>query len=156
MAKYIYGLDLSMSCSGVTIYDLDSKSFVIVDSIKTKDKDQHGTRLHMQRNFLEDYMKEYPPYEVAIEKGFSRFNKSTQVVFRVHGVANELYHEYEQYYYTPNMVKKTITENGRASKEEVASEIIKKYPELRFNNDDESDSCAVLLTHLKKRYKVGI
>lgn len=142
-----------MSCSGITIYDLNKKDIVIIDSVKTKAKDTHGIRLNDQREFFKSYIAKYPPKEVAIESGFSRFNKSTQVIFRVHGVVNELFHKEKQFYYTPGAVKKTITGNGRSNKEDVSRVMSEKYPHLRFTNDDESDSCAVLITHIKKKYK---
>ena len=57
-----------------------------------------------------------------------------------------MFSECPQHYYTPQAVKKAIYD-GTASKEEVR-EVIEKRLLLEFENEDESDSCAVVLTYL--------
>ncbi len=153
--KYLYAFDLSMSCTGIAIFDLDTYKPVHISSIKTNNKDTYGVRLHVIREYIKGLIKQYPPYEVAIERGFSRFNNSTQVTYRVHGVINELLKDYEQCYYPPKDVKATIL-NGNASKKQVQEKIKKLYPEIKFNNEDESDAFAVGLTHLKKKYELKL
>lgn len=147
---YIYGIDLSMSCSGVSIYCPETRQFAYVGSIETDSSKSHGQRLKQQREYFYKLSIEYPPKEIAIERGFSRFNKSTQVIFMVHGVINELFHMFDIKYYSPGTVKKFVTGNGRAKKTELAKELKKSYPDIRFKNDDETDSFGVLITHLDK------
>lgn len=101
-------------------------------------------------------MGEYTPFEVAIERGFTMHNKSTQVIYRCHGVINELLHKYPQFYYPPTTVKKIVAGNGRASKEELEEIIASKYPNLSFDNDDESDAVGVGLSHLIEAHKVTL
>lgn len=151
MNKYVYGLDLSMSRTGMAIYDVDLKRFVYIDSKKTNAKQSHGERLGELRKWASNIIDKYPPFVVAIEQGFTRFNKSTQVIYRVHGVFNELFKDYEQIYYTPSRVKKDITGNGKSDKSVVAYNVLKIIPsDLSVSNDDETDAVAVAYSYLKE------
>lgn len=155
MAKYVYGLDLSLACTGVTIYDLDSKDYVYIGSFNTeKIKKQKGLYHNaIKLKAIADYFNElrinYPPHLVTMERGFSRFPTATQVIYRVHGLVNYLFHDVEQIYYPPKTVKEAIYK-GDATKKQVQEIIIKKYDYLVFDNEDESDSFAVVLTYLIK------
>lgn len=145
--NYIYGLDLSMHDTGVTVFDNDKPVFI--GSIPTRDKDSHGVRLKQIYEYLSKLKDEYPPAVVCMERAFSRFNTSTAVIYRVHGVVNMLFSDYEQIYYPPKTIKEVILK-GNATKEEVKNEILKLFPDIQFTNDDESDSFAICLTYLKK------
>ena len=145
--QYIYGLDLSMSDTGVTIFDGDKPVFI--GSIATNPKKTHGERLKEIYDFLSFLKDKYTPDVVCIERGFNRFNKSSEAVWKVAGIVNMLFYEVAQVYYSPNEVKATLV-NGKASKEEVANKIIEIYPEVNFKNNDESDSFAIVVTHLIK------
>lgn len=56
--------------------------------------------------------------------------------------------EWIEYY--PVTVKKTITDNGKAKKDEVAKCIVEYVGDLEYYCDDESDAVAIGLTHLIK------
>jgi Holliday junction resolvasome RuvABC endonuclease subunit len=152
--KFLYGLDLSMSNTGIAIFDINTCKPALITSVKTNSKNTHGKRLHGQREYMKELIKKYPPHEVAIERGFSHMNTTTQVIYRVHGIANELFYEYPQFYYPPATVKKIVGKHGQAKKEVVQANILKKYPDLKFANNDESDATAVALTHLIKKHKM--
>ena len=152
--RYLYGLDLSMTNTGIAIFDIDTYQPVLITSVSTNDKDEYGNRLYTQREYMKKLIKEYPPNEIAIEKGFTKFNTATQVVYRVHGVTQEVFHEYSQWYYAPTTIKKVITGNGKSNKDVVQASILKKYPNLDFANNDESDATGIALTHLIKKHKM--
>lgn len=154
VSRYAYGLDLSMTCSGIAIFDIDTFEPVLVTSISPSAKGEHGDKLHEQREYMEEIISQYPPEVVYYEKGFSRFNTATQVVFRVVGVFNELLREYPLDYFAPTSVKKEITGNGKASKELLQSTIAERYPQIEFSNTDESDAVGVVLTGLIKNHKM--
>lgn len=143
-----------MSNTGIAIFDLDTYKPILITSVKTNPKETHGERLHIQREYMKELIEKYPPCEIAIEQGFTRFNKATQVLYKTHGIVNELFYKYQQFYYAPNMIKKTITGNGQAKKEVIQAKILKKYPNLKFVNDDESDATAVAITNLIKKHKM--
>lgn len=150
--RYLYGLDLSMECVGVTVFDLDSLEPVLVTSISTshfKKSATHGQKLKYIEDEVIKIGKQYSPTIITLERGFSRFPTSTQVTFRVHGVINKLFHQFEQIYYPPKSVKSEICK-GDATKKDVRDTIEKVYPDVVFSNEDESDSFAVALTYLIK------
>lgn len=151
MRKYLYGIDPSMSCTGVELFDMETFKPIFNTSIKTNDKDTHGVRLGHIKKFLEDLTEKYPPEEIAIERGFSRFNTSTQVVYRVHGVINETFKHLDQKYYPSKKVKAAVA-TGDSSKKIVRERISVVYPHIIFANDDESDACATGITHLVEKY----
>ncbi|MBD8836291.1 crossover junction endodeoxyribonuclease RuvC [Paenibacillus sp. CFBP 13594] len=153
---YLYGFDLSMECTGVTIFDLDSLNPVLVTSISTshfKKSATHGQKLKYIEDEIINILEEYPPYIITIERGFSKFNLSTQVIYRVHGVVNKLFHQVDQIYYPPKTVKEAIC-RGDATKKYVQDTIHKQYSNIEFKNEDESDSFAVALTYLIKTEKI--
>lgn len=152
--RYLWGLDLSLTCTGVTIYDLDDKVFVLVDSFNTEDIKTQKNRYHNalklkeKADWLIDLKEKYPPYFIGIERGFSQYNNTTQTIFRVHGVVNYLFHDCPQEYYPPKSVKEALV-HGNATKEDVLITINQRY-DFVFKNEDESDSFAVVITAMIK------
>ncbi|MGG3890174.1 crossover junction endodeoxyribonuclease RuvC [Metabacillus fastidiosus] len=147
--SYLYALDLSMDNTGVTVFNLETKEPVHISSISTKKKDSHGIRLYHIAEELLKLRVTYKASVVAIERGFNRFNTATQVIYRVHGLANYLFHDVEQIYYPPKTVKEAII-RGDASKKVVRQMIENKYPNIQFDDEDQSDAFAVGITYLIK------
>lgn len=143
---YLYAFDLSMDNSGISIFDCNHQ-IVHISSIKTNPKESHGKRLKVIAKHMMSLKQQYPPFIAIFERGFSRFAMSTQVIYRVVGITNLLFEEVEQIYYPPKKVKEAIL-NGKATKKQVQDEIIKRFPEIVFNNEDESDAVAVGICHL--------
>lgn len=79
------------------------------------------------------------------ERGFSRFNKETQRLFRVVGVADYVAFteglSFEEI--SPMTVKKHVTGNNKASKEAVAAALEAYVGKQDYACDDESDAVAV-------------
>lgn len=160
MSNYLYGLDLSLTCTGVTIYNLDKKEFVYIGSFNTEkirqkkaEKDAglylNAKKLKHLHEWLEELKEQYPPSIVVIERGLSRFNTATQVIYRVHGMINLMFHDLPQIYYPPKTVKEAIYK-GDATKAQVQKIIKNNFVDVEFANEDESDSFAVVLTYLIK------
>ncbi|GIN66319.1 MULTISPECIES: crossover junction endodeoxyribonuclease RuvC [Bacillus] len=155
MGNFIYGLDLSLSCTGCTIYDLEKKDFVYIGSVSTekvkKQKNRYHNAIKLKEiyNWLNNLREKYPPNIVAIERGFSRFNAATQTIYRVHGITNLLFSDVNQIYYPPKTVKEAIYK-GNATKAQVQKIIKNNFVDIEFANEDESDSFAVVLTYLIK------
>lgn len=154
---YIYGLDPSLKNSGIVIIDEDTKEVVYVGSIRTDNIKEYKNLPEETRNpkklrFIYEELtrltKEYPPSVAVIERGFTRFNSSTQVVFRVHGVFNLVFSEVENIYYPAKTIRETLYK-GNASKEEI-DDILSKHLNMTFNSDDESDAMAVVYAYLVK------
>lgn len=149
----ILAMDLSLSSPAFaigTITDgmVDIKS---VSHVKTTSKYPHGQRLKSILQHMEDLYDRYPITDVVREKGFSRHAVTTQALFKVVGVSDvTAYHFGHEKIHEipPTTVKKLLTGNGKASKEEVM-EATKKYlaHPMTYANDDESDAVAVLIAY---------
>jgi len=154
----VWGLDLSLANTGITIYDTEKQDFVYIGSIDTDFIKSRKANKHLYLNGIKlkhlwDEMTKlrinYPPEVVVIERGFSRFNTATQVIYRVHGITNLLFQDIPQIYYPPKTVKEAILK-GDATKAQLQQAINAKYNDITFANEDESDSFAVCLTYLIK------
>lgn len=53
--------------------------------------------------------------------------------------------------YVPTTIKKNVTGNGRASKEEVADAVRGFFPNMKFRTNDESDAVAIAITGARKQ-----
>jgi len=146
---YIYALDLSLNSTGICLFTNDGR-FVKSLTIDTHSKKETKLKLSMIGIEFLNLIKQYPPSIIVIEQGFSLFNASTQALFKVHGLINYLFAQYEQVYYPASTVKKVITGKGNAKKEEVRDAIIKNYS-ITFNNLDESDAFGTGMTYFIKK-----
>ena len=150
-----------MESTGFCIFDEDMKP-VLIDSIPTKKSQSHGKRLKVIAVKMAELKTNYPTKTIVIERGFSRFNTSTQVIYMVHGLVKFLFYDCEQIYYPPKKVKSFIL-NGNATKKQIREEIKKRYPNIEFSkiekknkktkeiiieeNENESDAFSVGLTY---------
>jgi Holliday junction resolvasome RuvABC endonuclease subunit len=148
METYVYALDLSLNSTGVCIFTNDGK-FVEAITIDTKSEDESKLKLRMIGKEFIRLIKKYTPEVIVIEQGFTLYNKSTQAIFRVHGIANYIFCNYEQIYYPATTVKKVVGGKGNMSKEELRNVILKENPDIKFNSFDESDAFAVGITYFK-------
>lgn len=151
----ILGMDLSLSSPGFSVVERTPEGIVVrhLSSIKTNPKKTHGQRLIQIFDHLEAILKdeELNITKVVSEKGFSRHATTTQALFKVHGVAHLLCAIYGHgvVEMSPTTVKKHVSGNGKASKEQLADAVrgfIRQ--ELHFKNDDESDAVAVVVAWL--------
>lgn len=159
--RYLWGLDISLKNTGIAVYNLDKKEFVLIDSFSTekiyatrkyKGYNLHGLKLKNISDWIEGIYEKYPPSLVSIERGFSRYNNETQAIFKTFGVIQRLLWNKPQELYPPKEVKAFIV-HGSATKEDVANAILSnaKYNDLSFRNEDESDAVAVAITYLIDR-----
>lgn len=96
--SYLWGLDLSLSNTGIAIVDLNLKKPILVDSIVTKknkdleEHDDHKERLKLITDKYDELIKEFKPEIVAIESPFVQHNKSTKAIMKVHGVTQRWFY----------------------------------------------------------------
>lgn len=140
---YIWAFDLSMSCTGISIFSNDGVP-VLVTSIETKSEKEHSGKLKLIADKVLELKKQYPAEKIVIENAFSRFNISTQTLYRVHGLINYLFWDaIEQIYFQATTIKKTVGGRGNLKKEEIKKFVLSRFPELKLTNLDESDSVSV-------------
>lgn len=148
--SYVYGLDLSQNSSGVCIFTNEGK-FIKAFTIDTNGEKEIRLKLKIIGKKFLDIIKEYPPDIVVIEQGFTLYNASTQAIFRVHGLVNYLFADYEQIYYPASTVKKIVGGKGNMNKENIYYLIKEKYPHVKLYNFDESDAFSVGLAYFIKK-----
>ena len=153
METYIYSLDLSLNSTGICLFTNDGK-FIKALTIDTHAEKESKLKLKVIGDELIKLIKRYTPEVVVIEQGFTLYNISTQALFKVHGIANYLFSDYEQIYYPASTVKKVVGGKGNMSKIEIHDIICKEYPEISFRNYDESDAFATALCFFKKNKKL--
>lgn len=153
---YVWGLDISLKSTALTVYDAMNKVFVYTGSFNTekiyatrenKGLELNAVKLKKLTDWVKEMIKLYPPTDVSIERMFSKRPNETQVIAKATGVVQCMLWNKPQTFYPPKRVKATIL-HGDATKEDLANAIINTYPDLTFANDDESDSFAVVITHL--------
>lgn len=116
-----------------------------------KAKKTHGEYLRENGEKLVDLIKDiardFPRDNLVLvrERGFSRFAAETQALSKMVGVtdflAAFLLKSFEEI--PPVTIKKTLTGNAKAKKEEVAAALTRYVGEQTYACDDESDAVAV-------------
>ena len=142
-------LDLSLSCTGVAIFD-KNQNVIFTDTIPTDSKDEYAYRLKIIADKIDYLATRYPPSVVVIERGFSRYHLSSEALWRVQGVAILMLWEYKQIFYSPSTVKKCLTGRGNSSKDEVKGAVLKIYPNLKIETNDISDAIGLGITYFRK------
>lgn len=160
----VIAFDLSLSNTGWAVGKIIDRKLHIVElgTIGTKRFAQRSTgfRLSHIAKEVKAIYKKYELDRVVKEQSFSNSRiKATQQIFKVNGVWELMTHLADKDTFaelTPSTVKKELTGNGRASKEEVAEACLAHFrtimgdSTLKFSNKDESDAVAVLIAYCKK------
>ncbi len=147
--KVLMAVDLSLSNTGVAIFDLN-ENIVNISSISTDSKEEHPKRIRKIVDEILDLANKFKPMVIVLEKGFFRFAASSAALNRVQGAIMYVLHNYDMVFYSPSTIKKAVSGKGNSSKEIVKESVLKKYPDLTLNNLDESDACAIGMTYFIK------
>jgi crossover junction endodeoxyribonuclease RuvC len=155
----ILAMDLSLNCPGFAVLKVEGKKVslvtkCIVDNEKDPEtpKDKRkvvGRKLQNTARTIQYLIKEHNPDYIVRERGFSFHNAVTQALFRVVGIADLIVYDATQKEISeiaPKEVKKMITGNGSASKEDVARCVEKYVGYQLYHTQDESDAVAVGLS----------
>jgi crossover junction endodeoxyribonuclease RuvC len=135
---------------GVVSYEKSVLKFIACGQIKTSDKMDLCSRLGVLSEGLAKVIRDYDPDEVAIEETF--VNKSGQSTLKLGQARGALILTVAQAKipleeYAANLVKKTVTGNGHAEKEQVQVMVKMLLPHASFDNADAADALAVAITH---------
>ncbi len=133
----ILAIDPGTKNMGVAFLEKGKLIHFGVKSIKKK-RSPHET-LEEGREIINRLINDFRPEILVVEKTFFSNNRNSSLL-------NVFFDEIKSIgrrkrlkvlCFAPNTVKKFISGNGRASKEEVAKVIVSKYPELKvyINND---------------------
>lgn len=150
--KWTYFIDASTSRTGITLLRDDYKKIIVTDLDFKYKIDKKLTKTEQQINKfkqikkqLDEFVTKYPPMDTIYMEGIfvkSSFLNSSEVLLKFHGFLIMYFIDYQIEYFPPKTIKKLITGNGNAKKDEVRKTLENKY-EINFKNEDQSDSFAV-------------
>jgi len=151
----ILGIDPGSRNLGYCIIDWDGKSFSLIEAglLKMKEKELQSQMLEMVEG-IDLILRTHTIDEVAIEDIFFAFNpKSVIKLAQFRGalclkILQEIgnFHEY-----TALQVKKAVTGNGKATKEQVAFMVKRLYGiKKEIKPLDITDAMAIAITHLQR------
>lgn len=156
-------MDLSMNCPSFAVLHPVGDKVEIVEVVHVKNKNNKKTnaqKLHEIASELKRIILDHCTGDIELsvvrEKGFSRFAMTTQTLFRVVGVSDLMVFDLvgikDIAEITPTSVKKFITGDGKASKDDVEQGVRKylvdRQKTFKFATDDESDAVAVGISHM--------
>lgn len=165
MSRKILAMDLSMNCPSFAVLETVGDRIKILEVVHVynkSNKKSHGQKLNEIADALTKMILDHKLTEAEVhvvrEKGFSKFAMTTQTLFRVVGVSDLMIYallrrgDIEEI--TPTSVKKLVTGDGKASKEDV-EDGVRKYlvdeqKDFKFATDDESDAVAVGISYIIK------
>lgn len=150
----ILGIDPGSVITGIGIVDFKNNSdlkLIYCDAICLNPKSDISARLKNIYDNCIKIIKKYKPHELAIETAFYGKNiQSTLKLGQARGVViiAALNMGLSISEYSPREIKKSVTGNGSASKEQVQY-MIKKILNIKINPQfiDSSDALAVALCH---------
>lgn len=153
-------MDLSLNLPAFCVAEIQNGEIEVINvshvNNKKKTKWTHAQKLNATAEHIRQLVQEFGPFDdVVRERGFSQYNKTTQVLFKTVGVSDLTLYESADIQnvveYPPTTIKQTVTGTGKAKKEEVADGVRKflkdEQKDLIFETDDESDSVAVAVTY---------
>lgn len=153
----ILALDLSLACTGYAVGKVEDGKIQLLDvghiNNKKYAKKSQAFRLHRIASVLKDIFKRYLIEAVVKEKGFTKGHVSTQALFKVAGVADLMSFSFGHDgmdEMTVAQIRKAVTGDGKASKEDVANALVVYVGEIEYHTDDESDAVAVLVAYCIK------
>src|SRR5699024_7080739 len=148
-------MDLSLSQPGFAVLTTEENGRgaapIILEKsfVKTNANKSHGYRLGEISEEIDRYILEYNPEYYVREKGVSRCREVTQTLVKVVGISDLdawMRAEKDIREIAVTSVKKLVTGNGKAAKDDVQKAVIERLqidkPDF-FANDDESDAASV-------------
>lgn len=157
----ILAMDLSLNLPAFAVCEvvdgrLSIKALYHCDNKKPA-KMTHAEKLERVRWTISEIQGQHGAFDyICRERGFSRFNKTTQGLYKVVGMSDWACYQYlnktEIYEYPPTTVKQALCGTGKASKEEVEEAVRERLKQVEqddyeFYSDDESDAVAVAFCH---------
>jgi len=147
----ILGIDPGLKRTGWGIVNYENQKLVYIDSgiIESKSSDKIEHRLLNIDNSLSNIIKRYSIKTVAIEEVFVNLNPKTSLLL---GMARGVIistcarNSLSISEYSPNKIKKSLTGNGHAKKEQVEAMIKILLPKSNTKFHDEADALATAIT----------
>jgi len=152
-ASFVLAFDPSLNATGYCVLDVRGKKPKLAEVGHVKGRNASlaneptSIKLALIAAKTKELVAKYQPLhkKVFLERGFTKFNNSTQATFRARGALEAELVGYEVVELPPTTVKKIISDYGLAHKKDVA-ECVADYlnvPVETFETEDQSDATAV-------------
>jgi len=148
----IFGIDPSLNSCGYCILSFLNNSLNLLDigTIKAKPGGDFYQKLNIIHKILKEVSIKFQPNILAMEETFVNSNAKTSLKLGiVRGICISSVIEsnkIEILEYEPRLIKKTLTGNGSADKNQIDYIIKQILPKANHKTDDESDAIAVAVT----------
>lgn len=153
----VLAFDTSMSSPGVAIIEVKNGNPAIkaVSHVKTNSNQPHGLRAEIVESWATLFLALHgDKYDVIVREDFvGRTSKQSHPVYSAWGAVDQALNKFGLNFTVPaisqSKVKKQVTGNGKAEKDEVA-EAVRNWTGYKgeFACDDESDAAAIALAYL--------
>lgn len=150
----VLSLDISSTCTGYTKFIVNGNTTKHEETshIKPKGKDMYTRLVGLDQSMKELGLYEWP--DICVIEGFAFAGSKIAQMGETNGIIkyNLTLNKTPFVTVAPTTVKKQITGNGRAKKEEVRKvlEALPIFKNIVFKNEDESDSAALGLSFILK------
>ncbi len=158
----ILGIDPGMNNIGWSILEETSAGqvkYLQSGKISTTTKDSLTSRLAFIFKEISKIISSHSPDAVSIEEIFVNINpRSSMTLSFARGAILCCigYHNLPALEFAPNTIKKTITGNGKADKEQVMKMLKFIIPNVSFSSPDEADAIAIGYTGIILKIKSNI
>jgi crossover junction endodeoxyribonuclease RuvC len=151
--KIILGIDPGTNILGYGVIGINGKQLVLISMgiVEMRQLEDHGQKLNHIFERVTSIINSYQPDEMAIEAPFHGKNVQSMLKLgRAQGVAIAagLQKQLPIFEYSPKKIKQTVTGNGNADKEKVATMLTTL---LKFENDssflDATDAVGAAVCH---------
>jgi len=149
----IMGIDPgTLKCGiGIIQQEKDNLSCIYYETLKASSKLKLSKRLHVIYKQINSVIEKYSPDSIAIEQPFVGANpKSSLAIGQAQAIALISAEKFSKdiYFYSPTEVKKSVTNYGFSSKEQVA-EMVKILLNLNeLPDSDSADALAISICHI--------
>ncbi len=147
MLKYVLSFDPSLSCTGYAVFSLSEQIKLVeygtvnTNTVKTKKHNDKLFFIHAKINEIKGKYGEHLQY-IIIEKGFSRFNASTQAIYKARGVIESVFPKLDFIEIPVSTVRLKLLGKGSKGKDDVRQWVTESFT-LDKVNEDEADAIAV-------------
>lgn len=152
----ILGVDPGSQVAGVGVLKVNGDDYraLAMDVIVVPKKFNFAEKLHFIRQKMMEFVAEFAPDEMVVEKAF--LGKNADSAFKlghVRGVLLQLAieHNMSVFEYAPKSVKKKITGNGSATKEQVQQIVCHRLGIKSHAMFDATDAMSMALAHAQER-----
>lgn len=143
-------VDPSLCNTGVVVFD-DTGRWLESLSIDTNRDNPYPLRLKKIEKLLKRIKTKYKPYLLIGEEGFTRFNKSTQAVYRARAIVEVTFWNVKQEFYPATKVRKRIFERGNIPKEQIKDLLCAEFPQITIEDSDQADALALALFYFTEK-----